>query len=314
MTPTQPDQPDTDSDGKIARGSVEWVRAQLDGMHADWLAGKRYPEDRETILKRLGYGSYETYLFSPLWRRTRRRILKRDNHGCVRCSEKATQVHHLAYTELVLKGEDDSQLVSVCAECHDRIEFDGGRNRRADPEKQRVLEDRDGARQEKIAIQQERLRQQELEERVCSAWGGRCFRCKGDTEGQLYHSDGRVYLIPVSDGDAVHVWACSPCRSEMDHDKDGRARTDEEKLKLLRKKVNVRYTRPAPATGFHFRKTFWQLNARQREGVMNEFHWNAANIAHPDLETTDPERFALLRTRYESTKTNGRGNRLGIRR
>ena len=196
----------------------------------------------------------------------------------------------------------------MCAECHDRIEFDGERNRRTDPEKQRVLEDRDGARQEKIATQQARLRQQELEERVRSAAGGRCFRCKGDTEGQIYHSDARVYAVPVSDGEPVHVWACSPCRSELDHEKDGRARADEGALKLLRKKVNVRYTRPAPATGFHFRKTFWRLNAMQREGVMNEFHWNAANITHPDLETADPERFTQLRARYESTKMNGRGN------
>ena len=46
----------------------------------------------------------------------------------------------------------------------------------------------------------------------------------------------------------------------------------------------------------------------RREGVMNEFYWNVANIAHPDLETADPERFAHLRARYESTKANGRGN------
>jgi hypothetical protein len=46
----------------------------------------------------------------------------------------------------------------------------------------------------------------------------------------------------------------------------------------------------------------------QREGVMNEFHWNAANITHPDLEITDPGRFAQVRARYESTRANGRGN------
>lgn len=296
-----------DSNGENTLDTVEWVRAQLAQMEADRLAGKKFPEDRETILQRLGFGDYQSsYLASALWQRIRRRILKRDNHTCFRCSEKATQVHHLTYTEPVLKGEDDSQLVSVCAECHDRIEFDGDRNRRTDPEKLRVLEDQDGARQEKVAAEHERLRQQELKERVRSAAGGRCFRCKGDTEGQIYHSDGRVYLIPVSDGEPLHVWACSPCRSELDRDKDGRARTAEEKLKLLRKKVNVRYTRPAPATGFTFRKTFWRLNAMQREGIMNELHWNAAHIKNPDLETADPGQFAQLRARYESTKANGR--------
>lgn len=304
----QPEQPENEANTKPALGSVAWIRARLDRMKADRLAGKRFAEDRETILNRLGFGSYETYLLSPLWKRTRRRVLKRDNHGCVRCDGKATQVHHLAYTELVLKGEDDAQLVSVCAECHDRIEFEPDRNRRTDAEKLRVLEDRDGARQEKVAAEQERLRQQQLKARVRGVAGGRCFRCNGDTEHQPWHSDGRVYQIPVSDCEPVHVWACSACRSELDHDKAGRARTDEERLKLLQKKANVRYTRPAPATGFHFRKTFWRLNAMQREGVMNEFHWNSANITHRDLEIADPERFTQLRERYESTKANGRGN------
>src|SRR5580704_11307413 len=123
----QPEQPEDTVNAEPALGSVEWVRAQLDRMRADRLAGK-YPEDRETILKRLGHGSYESYLYSPVWQRIRRRIFKRDNRQCVRCSEKATQVHHLTYTEPVLKGEDDTQLVSVCAECHDRIEFDADRN------------------------------------------------------------------------------------------------------------------------------------------------------------------------------------------
>ncbi len=47
----------------------------------------------------------------------------------------------------------------------------------------------------------------------------------------------------------------------------------------------------------------------QREGIMNEHEWNAARIQHPDLETTQPERFAKLKARYESTKRNGRDRR-----
>ena len=43
----------------------------------------------------------------------------------------------------------------------------------------------------------------------------------------------------------------------------------------------------------------------QREGIMNEFHWNAANIMHPDFETSDPEQFQTLGARFESTKANG---------
>ncbi len=305
MTYVQPDQPEKDFIAEPALDSIEWIHAELARMKADWLAKKRLSENRDAILKSLGHGSYESYLLSPLWQRIRRRILKRDKRECVRCAAKATQVHHLAYTELVLKGEDDTQLVSVCAECHERIEFDAGRNRRTDAEKERVLNDRDGARREKLAAEQQRLREQELEERVRSAAGGRCFRCNGDTENQIFHSDGRVYLVPVADGEPVYVWACFPCRLELEHDKEGRPRSDEEKLTLLRKKVNVRYTRPMPATGFRFRKTFWRLNAMQREGIMNEFHWNAANIMDHDLENSDPEEFRTLRARFESTKANG---------
>src|SRR5258708_4747187 len=98
----QPERPEKKFDTEDVRGTMEWVRAQLDQMDAEWLAGKRPAEDRESILRRMGYGDYETYLISPLWQRTRRRILKRDNRACVRCSEKATQVHHLVYTERAL--------------------------------------------------------------------------------------------------------------------------------------------------------------------------------------------------------------------
>lgn len=278
-----------DSSGENALGTVEWVRAQLARMEADRLAGKRFPEDRETILQRLGFGDYQSsYLASALWQRIRRRILKRDNHACVRCSEKATQVHHLTYTEPVLKGEDDSQLVSVCAECHDRIEFDGDRNPRTDSEKQRVLEDRDGARQEKVAAEQERLRQQELKERVRSAAGGRCFRCKGDTENEHWRNDGRVSAVPVAPGRIEDVWLCAACQADIDRDKQGQSRTDEEKLELLRRKANVRYTSREPSLGFTFTKAFRRLNAMQREGIWNEYVWNVANINNPDLETSDP--------------------------
>lgn len=48
------------------------------------------------------------------------------------------------------------------------------------------------------------------------------------------------------------------------------------------------------------------MNAMQREGNMNERHWNGALSKDPNLATTDPARFAALQARYESTKRNGR--------
>jgi len=73
----------------------------------------------------------------------------------------------------------------------------------------------------------------------------------------------------------------------------------------------VRYTRLEPRLGISFTKVFWRLNAMQREGIMNEFHWNIARVKGPNLGTTDPKRLAELKARYESTKHNGRERRKG---
>lgn len=302
IAPVQPDKGKPEPAREADTVSVEWILARLEEMKA-----KKFPEDRDTILARLGYGDYESYLYSPLWRKIRRRVLKRDGSTCTRCGDRATQVHHLAYTEAVLKGEDDAQLVSVCKPCHEKVEFaDEGRDRRPEHEKRRVLEDRDGARQEKIAAEQARLQHEERTARVRDAAGGRCYWCKGNTEHLFWRNDGKVYTVPTADGQAVDAWTCSGCRGVLDHDGEGQPRTEEQKLALLRKKPGVRYTRPARQLGMTFTKVFWKLNAMQREGIMNEFDWNAARIKDPNLETADPKRFAELKARYESTKRNGR--------
>jgi 5-methylcytosine-specific restriction endonuclease McrA len=264
--------------------SPEWLRAEIERMHAERLAGK-FPVSRESILARLGYRDYESYLSSPPWRRIHCRILKRDERLCVRCGDKATQVHHKSYTEPVLRGEDDSQLVSICEPCHNKVELTdtSPQVRRTEAEKRRVLEDRDGARQEKQAREEKTARASvaaEHRERVRAAAGGRCFWCKGNTE--LWPGDGKVYETPTG----VDVWLCLACWQQN-----------------LRRKANVRYTRPAPGLGT---KAFLKFNAMQREGIINEHNWL---IKEPNLETTKPERFAELKARYESTRCNGRDRR-----
>lgn len=66
------------------------------------------------------------YLQSEKWRSIRRRVLDRDEL-CRMCGSVATTVHHLSYSPRVLDGLDDAQLVSLCADCHRHIEFDGER-------------------------------------------------------------------------------------------------------------------------------------------------------------------------------------------
>ena len=79
---------------------------------------------RGVLLKQLGFSSYNEYLSSDLWAEIRARILSRDNHICVVCSKRATQVHHRSYRWFVLKGECDADLASMCKGCHFSIEFD----------------------------------------------------------------------------------------------------------------------------------------------------------------------------------------------
>lgn len=66
--------------------------------------------------KKVGYA---VYLQSPLWKRIRKRILKRDEHLCRDCGREAKHVHHLSYAPLVMFGRDDSKLLSLCVSCHD---------------------------------------------------------------------------------------------------------------------------------------------------------------------------------------------------
>ena len=302
----QRDKPDPPVTKDLDPTSVEWILARLEEMKAERLAGT-FPEDRETILARLVYGDYESYLYSPLWQKIRRRVLKRDGSICTRCGDRATQVHHLEYTEAVLKGDDDSQLVSVCKPCREKLNSlmkagvdapsmtgSGYLKTVTARGRRRLRLNRPG-----FSLKRERPKWTEL------GWGG-VYLCKGNTEHLFWRNDGKVCTVPSADGQLVDAWMCSGCRHVLDHDREGQPRTAEQKFALLRKKPGVRYTRPAPQLGMTFTKVFWKLNAMQREGIMNEFDWNAALIKDPNLATTDPKHFAELQARYESTKRNGR--------
>src|SRR5262245_9683587 len=55
-----------------------------------------------------------TYLKSDDWKRKRAVVLKRDNHRCVCCGGRATQVHHKRYARRNIGKEPIEWLVSVC--------------------------------------------------------------------------------------------------------------------------------------------------------------------------------------------------------
>ena len=66
----------------------------------------------------------EEYLKSYLWKKIRRRILKRDSNKCRFCGGEATLVHHMSYEHEVLEGKADHMLVSLCPGCHKYLHFD----------------------------------------------------------------------------------------------------------------------------------------------------------------------------------------------
>ncbi len=70
---------------------------------------------------------HDIYLRSSLWRSIRLRVLTRDDNTCQCCREAADVVHHKSYDEEVMIGNRDGDLISLCFECHEFIEFDGDR-------------------------------------------------------------------------------------------------------------------------------------------------------------------------------------------
>ena len=86
-----------------------------------------YARRNRTLLE-LGFRSYQDYLRSDLWQAIRLRILGGWQREC-RCGKTAFEVHHTSYSRAVLLGEDQSGLLPVCRECHQRAEYSGCRKR-----------------------------------------------------------------------------------------------------------------------------------------------------------------------------------------
>jgi hypothetical protein len=84
----------------------------------------RVYSDRNAILNKIGFKSYQNYLDSDLWKSIRNLFLK-DNPYCYGCGEKADTVHHSSYTKKNLIGVDFQFLYPVCNNCHHKSEFNG---------------------------------------------------------------------------------------------------------------------------------------------------------------------------------------------
>jgi len=74
--------------------------------------------------------TYLEYLSSNIWRNARDRVLKRDKNTCraYKCTNKATEVHHMSYEDDVMSGKNDKKLISLCEDCHTRGHLNGRGN------------------------------------------------------------------------------------------------------------------------------------------------------------------------------------------
>ena len=73
---------------------------------------------KQLIYQPSEFTSYNDYLASPLWKNIRQVIYRRDFGTCQVCQQKGTQVHHLSYAPKVMDGQDLTQLILLCDDCH----------------------------------------------------------------------------------------------------------------------------------------------------------------------------------------------------
>lgn len=89
-------------------------------------------QERDELLRQLGFASYEQYLKSDLWQFARHQLLRSEYAkpytSCRVCGEKGNLVaHHMDYSMPTLVGnvlKDIEQLVLLCHNCHAVVEFD----------------------------------------------------------------------------------------------------------------------------------------------------------------------------------------------
>lgn len=84
---------------------------------------KQNYQDRNRVLREIGYPSYTDYLASALWESIKQRVYAMKGANCFLCEKKATVVHHRGYGREVLVGTNLSPLVPLCFLCHEKVEL-----------------------------------------------------------------------------------------------------------------------------------------------------------------------------------------------
>ena len=101
-------------------------------------------EQRDALLRQMGFPSYDAYLKSELWQFSRAQILGHDSDekACQVCSAKRGLVaHHYDYSLPTLVGQFLNgwpQLFWLCDNCHRTVEFDRDRKVSVDEAQKRL--------------------------------------------------------------------------------------------------------------------------------------------------------------------------------
>ena len=118
---------------ELAR-EIERIQASFDEVAKGRGRGWRDKADPLTL-------EYEDYRRTKLWKGISASVLSRDKGMCMRCGGKADLVHHMDYSDPVMLGKADENLVSLCEGCHEVIHFDSIGNKRSQAEWGNVLSD-----------------------------------------------------------------------------------------------------------------------------------------------------------------------------
>lgn len=105
----------------LRKAGQEWSEC-LEGAREEAFAAYK-----QKVLAGIGRGEiavqdnskFGNYYESEEWKRTRLRMLRRDDHRCQCCGAAAECVHHIVYDRL--GAENDLDLISLCNQCHDAI-------------------------------------------------------------------------------------------------------------------------------------------------------------------------------------------------
>lgn len=117
------------------RRCAKKLKNRLRGERAAKRAEKIRPltyDERDAVIRGLGFESYKHYLQSDLWRTIRTQVYQKHGHKCYVCRAAgrfrvpATEVHHRRYSLRNLSGKSIFGMFPVCRTCHTSVEFKNG--------------------------------------------------------------------------------------------------------------------------------------------------------------------------------------------